>query len=182
MISNPFLPHSRFHRESVAYNCDTYTTPLPFGDDQARHMATEPLQPSHRLPAFLAADVNRLIRFVLIMQTQEGSRFIDLQEVVETIGRSIDNSIHIPDRYLSRHHAYLVRVPDPITDSYTYCLFDGDRNAHSLSANGVFVNSTQVRSHLLQTGDEIYFGPNVRAIFRPIFHEVAIPAASLSYR
>jgi pSer/pThr/pTyr-binding forkhead associated (FHA) protein len=95
-------------------------------------------------------------------------RTVDLSDVVETIGRSSDNSIQIQDRFLSRYHAHLVRVPDPQTDSYTYCVFDGGREVRTPSKNGVYVNGMQVRSHLLKPGDVVFLGPSVRLFFYPL--------------
>ncbi len=104
-------------------------------------------------------------QFVLIVQDRLKTYSITLKDVIETMGRSQDNSIRLCDRYVSRYHAYLVRVPDPTTDGYTYCIFDGHRKLHTPSRNGLFVNKSRVKSHLLQVGDVINLGPLVQAYF-----------------
>lgn len=59
------------------------------------------------------------------------------------IGRSEDNDLCIPSRYISRHHILLVRH-----DNSTI-LIDLE------STNGTFVNSERVYNHVLADGDEI---------------------------
>lgn len=105
-------------------------------------------------------------RFVLVIQQNNQTRVLELQQVIYTIGRAAKNSIPIQDRFLSRYHAYLVRVPIPEDDTYTYCVFDGDREGQQLSKNGVFVNDQRIDySHTLIPGDVISLGPDVRITF-----------------
>lgn len=95
-----------------------------------------------------------------------------LREEVYGIGRDPSNALQIVNRFVSRHHAYLVRVPTKSSRTgFTYCLIDGDRRGQS-STNGVFVNGTRVSTHYLKSGDVIYFGPEIRAYF---FEVVPIP-------
>lgn len=107
--------------------------------------------------------------FALIMEHELDTQIVLLKTVIHTLGRSSDNTTRIQDKYLSRHHAYFVRVPHKT--SYTYCVFDGNRADNTLSRNGVFVDDCQVKSRILKVGDIIYLGPNVRMTFqrlRPI--------------
>ncbi len=84
---------------------------------------------------------------------------------IYTIGRDSSNSIQIVNRFVSRRHAYLVRVPTRSNRTgVTYCLIDGNRQGRS-STNGVFVNGSRVATHYLRSGDVIYFGPEIRAYF-----------------
>jgi hypothetical protein len=88
-----------------------------------------------------------------------------LRESIYTIGRDPSNAIQIVNRFVSRRHAYLVRVPTKSNRTgFTYCLVDGNRKGQS-STNGVFVNGTRVATHYLRSGDVIYFGPEIRAYF-----------------
>ena len=88
-----------------------------------------------------------------------------LRESIYTVGRDPSNAIQIVNRFVSRHHAYLVRVPTKSNRTgFTYCLIDGNRKGQS-STNGVFVNGTRVATHYLRSGDVIYFGPEIRAYF-----------------
>ena len=59
------------------------------------------------------------------------------------IGRSEDNDVSIPSRYVSRHQILLVR------HAGATILIDLE------STNGTFVNSTRVYNHVLNDGDEI---------------------------
>lgn len=121
------------------------------------------------LPALPPVQQSGRVRFALILQTPEDTQVVLLREVIETVGRSSDNTIRIYDRFLSRHHAHLVRVPDPEAENqHTYRLFDGGREDRSRSRNGVFVNDQEAVSYVLQPGDLIHFGPNVRAVFYPL--------------
>ncbi len=88
-----------------------------------------------------------------------------LREDAYAIGRDPSNALQIVNRFVSRRHAYLVRVPTRSSRSgFTYCIIDGDRRGQS-STNGVFVNGTRVSTHYLKSGDVIHFGPEIRAYF-----------------
>ena len=88
-----------------------------------------------------------------------------LRENIYTVGRDPTNAIQIVNRFVSRRHAYLVRVPTQSSRiGFTYCLIDGNRKGQA-STNGVFVNGTRVATHYLKSGDVIYFGPEIRAYF-----------------
>jgi type II secretory pathway predicted ATPase ExeA len=63
------------------------------------------------------------------------------------IGRSKDNDLHLPSRYLSRHHAAIL----PTEQGHYYIV---DLN----SANGVLVNGKSVASSLLLNGDVLELG------------------------
>lgn len=136
-------------------------TPLPFRPDGALGST----YPGVEEPG----ETEGGVRFILLVEKESEIQAFPLSHVIHTIGRSADNSIRIQDRYLSRHHAYLVRVPSGV--SYTYSLFDGDRQRSLPSRNGVFVNDRRVKSHSLRSGDVIYLGPNVRAML----YSVALP-------
>jgi pSer/pThr/pTyr-binding forkhead associated (FHA) protein len=115
-------------------------------------------------PLPFAAQTSDEAGFVLVMEHELETQLILLKTVIHTLGRASDNTTRIQDRYLSRHHAYLVRVPHRA--SYTYCLFDGSRVDNTPSRNGVFVDDCQVKSRILNVGDIIYLGPNVRLTFQ----------------
>jgi len=81
------------------------------------------------------------------------------------IGRDPSNAIRIVNRFVSRRHAYLVRVPTGSSRSgFTYCLIDGNRKG-AASTNGVVVNGRRIATHYLASGDVIRFGPEVTAYF-----------------
>lgn len=147
---NPITGLGETHRLSAT---TVQATPLPFRTQNPADLQA-PVAP---LPG--AEDVG--VQFFLIVEKEQEIQTYPLENVIHTIGRSADNSIRIQDRFLSRHHAYLVRVP--LGNSYTYSLFDGDREQSLPSRNGVFVNNQRISSYSLHMDDVIYFGPNVRA-------------------
>jgi hypothetical protein len=83
---------------------------------------------------------------VLIAIDRSGNLKFPICQSVLTIGRQPSNDIHIKSRYLSRMHARI------ISDAKGAFIEDLD------SANGVIVNSRQVRRCLLRSGDRITLG------------------------
>ena len=63
-----------------------------------------------------------------------------------SIGRKSDCDIVIPNQYVSRHHAKLVRSEE------TYSIHDLG------SSHGTFVNGTRIATHELQSGDRFALG------------------------
>lgn len=96
-------------------------------------------------------------------------REIDLDCPRVLIGRSDHNDVCINSRYISRHHALLVR--------HGRATFLMDLN----STNGTYVNSQRVSNHVLIDGDVISIGnhgikfqdPNARERFKPDGNELA---------
>ena len=85
------------------------------------------------------------------------------------IGRSRDNDIFLPSRYLSRHHAAIL----PTEQGHYYIV---DLN----SANGVLVNGKSVTSSLLFNGDVLALGQfNIKVeLSEPIRNEIPPDAVS----
>lgn len=67
----------------------------------------------------------------------------ELGEERLTIGRAEDNDVVLPDRGVSKHHAYIER------QGGDYVIVDSE------SANGVYVNSERITSRVLHYWDEI---------------------------
>jgi hypothetical protein len=93
-----------------------------------------------------AAQVSAHSNRVLIAIDRSGNLKFPICQSVLTIGRQPSNDIHIKSRYLSRLHARI------ISDAKGAFIEDLD------SANGVIVNSRQVRRCLLRSGDRITLG------------------------
>ncbi|WP_244351764.1 FHA domain-containing protein [Thermostichus vulcanus] len=103
-----------------------------------------------------------------------------LREAAYAVGRDPSNALQIVNRFVSRRHAYLVRVPTKSSRTgFTYCLIDGNRRGQS-STNGVFVNGTRVATHYLKSGDVIYFGPEIRAYFFEVARIPHVPNPFIS--
>jgi len=91
----------------------------------------------------------------LLVWTEEGKsvRSWMLKETT-TIGRSDDNDVVIPDRWISRHHARIA------LQGSRYVIDDQG------SKNGVFVNGKRVTRPLpLEDGDRIQLAPRCQLIF-----------------
>lgn len=103
--------------------------------------------------------------FTLAIHDKHMPRSYILRDNIYTVGRDPINSIQIPNRYVSRRHAYLIRVPKRDGGSgFTYCLVDGNRKGKT-STNGVYVNGQQATTYYLKTGDMVNFGPEIKAYF-----------------
>jgi adenylate cyclase len=85
----------------------------------------------------------------LTLKTNAGSRYLSLEGLHRwTVGRSDDNNLVLPDRWISRNHAMLQGM-----DNGSFYLIDlGSRN-------GTFINGRRVSVPVtLQDGDQIIFG------------------------
>lgn len=103
--------------------------------------------------------------FVLGIHDGQKPRGYMLDAGMYSIGRSSGNAIAIPNRFVSRRHAYLIRVPVPDRPgTFTYCLVDGNRKGGN-STNGILVNGQRIGTHYLASGDVIHFGPEVSGYF-----------------
>ncbi|MBI3965263.1 MAG: cyclic nucleotide-binding domain-containing protein [Chloroflexi bacterium] len=109
---------------------------------QARIMGLQQIAGRQQVPAALAP---RLIR-------ANGEEILVDQDI-EIVGRSSENSIRIVDSTVSRRHAIIER------EGETYWLEDLG------AANGTFVNGQKVDRHALSDGDVVQFG-EARLTFR----------------
>jgi pSer/pThr/pTyr-binding forkhead associated (FHA) protein len=100
-------------------------------------------------------------RHVLVVNDGK-RRAIALQAAAYSIGRDPSNAIVLDADAISRQHAMLMRLPVPGTGQYRYRLIDGNSQGKP-SANGVFVNEKQCRSHDLNPGDLVRFGQTLEA-------------------
>ncbi len=90
-----------------------------------------------------------------------GTRKIILDGVKYTIGRDASNDIQLFSRFVSRHHAIFLRVPNE-HGRYCYRIIDGDLSGKP-SVNGVLINhQAKVTSYDLCDGDIITLAPNAQ--------------------
>jgi len=106
-------------------------------------------------------------RHLLVIQDQAGRRTLNLQASTYTIGRHPSNKIVLKSPMISRQHAVLLRVYDPSTGHFFFRLIDGDLQGKR-SVNGLTVNGVPCQSHVLQHGDLIIFGGDVRARYHAV--------------
>lgn len=84
-------------------------------------------------------------RLIVLVDEKPETEYI-LGEGSTSIGRSADNTIHLPHHDVSRHHATI--APEP----------DGFKIIDCGSPNGVFVNADRVTEKILADGDVIQLG------------------------
>lgn len=100
---------------------------------------------------------------VFIVNAGEQEAYI-LEAAAYSVGRDKSNAIRLDFATISRQHALLLRVPDSQSEGYKYRIVDGNAEGKR-SANGIFVNGRQVKSHELNNGDSISFGARIKAAY-----------------
>lgn len=120
---------------------------------------------------------------LLIIEDDKGRREFILDAPTYSIGRDAKCDVRLVSQFVSRRHATLHQMPginrgnskgttpqegkgaaEAESALFYYRLVDGDGKAKP-SANGLLVNGRKLQVHDLQNGDEIIFGPGVRAIY-----------------
>ncbi|PSB15954.1 phosphopeptide-binding protein [Phormidesmis priestleyi ULC007] len=112
---------------------------------------------------------------VLVVEDDQGRRELRLEEVTYSIGRDPKCDIRLASQFVSRRHATLLQLPND-DGTHHYRIVDGTLRGHP-SANGLLINSRKLRTYDLQNGDEIIFGPHVRAIYYLLEEGTVIPAS-----
>lgn len=102
---------------------------------------------------------------LLSIEDEMGSRTLPLDAATYSVGRDTSNAIVIKGQGVSRQHALLLRLPSP--SGYRYRIVDGNADGKR-SVNGILVNGQRVQSHNLSPGDEINFGPHVKARYTTV--------------
>ncbi len=100
---------------------------------------------------------------VFVIEDDRGRRELRLEEVTYSIGRDPKCDIRLVSQFVSRRHATLLQLPND-DGTYYYRIVDGTLRG-SPSVNGLLINGHKLRTHDLQNGDEVIFGPQVRAIY-----------------
>jgi tetratricopeptide (TPR) repeat protein len=101
---------------------------------------------------------------LIVLEDDWGRREILLERDRYLIGRDPKNDICLHSRFVSRHHAMLVRLNHP-NGAVTYKVVDGDLTGKP-STNGLMINGRKCRSTELQPEDRVVFGPKVKATFQ----------------
>ncbi len=122
------------------------------------------------------------LNHLLIIEDDKGRREFVLDAPTYSIGRDAKCDVRLVSQFVSRRHATLHQMPganrhanaaasegeptEDITNGllFYYRIVDGDGKAKP-SANGLLINGRKLQVHNLQNGDEIIFGPGVRAIY-----------------
>lgn len=111
---------------------------------------------------------------LLAIEDDWGKREILLERDRYSIGRDPKSDICLHSQFVSRHHAFLVRI-NHANETVSYQITDGDLSGNP-STNGLMINGKKCRSIELQSEDTIVFGPKAQAIFR------MIPAGLTNFR
>ena len=115
---------------------------------------------------------------VFVIQDDHGRRELKLEEVTYSIGRDPKCDIRLASQFVSRRHATLLQLPNE--DGTRYCrIVDGTLRG-SPSANGLLINGRKVSTHDLRNGDEVIFGPQVRATYYLLEGDAALPGGFLN--
>jgi len=102
---------------------------------------------------------------ILIIEDEQGRKELSLENPVYSLGRDRNCNIRLISQFVSRRHATLVRLPKQTQpNSYYYRIVDGDAYGRP-SSNGITINGHKISAHNLKHGDEICFGPKIRAIY-----------------
>ncbi len=86
---------------------------------------------------------------LVVMHRNERLATLPMEPGCISIGRAIDNELHLDACYISRHHCQVMTVGNISTIE--------DLG----SVNGIFVNGREVKSHTLRHADEIALGEHV---------------------
>jgi len=86
---------------------------------------------------------------LIIKRDDKSSKVLDLAYGSVTIGRSVDNDVHIKDTTVSSHHAKIFTY---LNASYIEDL---------KSSNGTFINGKRIEKHTLKPGDIVKLGHHV---------------------
>ena len=100
---------------------------------------------------------------ILIVEDSQGRREIVLDAAVYSMGRDSKCDIRLASQFMSRHHATLIQLPTD-NESHYYRIVDGNLKGKP-STNGILINGRKLRTHDLENGDEIVFGPQARAVY-----------------
>jgi diguanylate cyclase (GGDEF)-like protein len=111
---------------------------------------------------------------LLIVEDQRSRRAIILDNSFYLIGRSVDCDIVLNSPIVSRHHAHLIAIEEPLSGTPVYWIIDGGSSDSERSTNGLTINGTRQESHELKHGDTVIFGGGARAEFYQLSQTQAI--------
>ena len=94
------------------------------------------------------------------------------------MGRDAKCDIRLASQFMSRHHATLIQLPKD-DESHYYRIVDGNLKGKA-STNGMLINGRKLRTHDLENGDEIVFGPQARAIYYQLMRDTGAGSDSKS--
>ncbi|MGL5940266.1 MAG: ATP-binding protein [Waterburya sp.] len=116
----------------------------------------------------------------LIIEERKTQRTLSLESETCSIGRDPHNLIVLDSPKVSRHHATLLRITIPGTDSHQFRIIDGDLKGRR-SKNGFKVNGNVCFSYDLKHGDVITFCEDITATYHVIEEPKIIKAAEPSF-
>ncbi|PZD74461.1 Cyclic di-GMP phosphodiesterase Gmr [Acaryochloris thomasi RCC1774] len=119
------------------------------------------------------------VRHLLVLQDSNGERVVPLDASTYSIGRHQANSIVIQDKAVSRHHALLLRIPDPQSGNFFFRIVDGNLQGKR-SHNGLWINGQRYYSQDLKDQDTIAFSAKIHATYHQVTDEEIDPRQTYS--
>ncbi len=107
------------------------------------------------------------VRHLLVLQDNDGERVVPLDASTYSIGRHQANSIVIQDKAVSRHHALLLRIPDPQSGNFFFRIIDGNLQGKR-SHNGLWINGQRCNFQDLKDQDTIAFSTKIQATYHQV--------------
>jgi pSer/pThr/pTyr-binding forkhead associated (FHA) protein len=100
-------------------------------------------------------------RHILIVESLESKKAVTINSSVYTIGRHPGNALVFHSKQVSRCHATILWLKSAETHECAYWILDGDINGKP-SLNGVLVNGKRNRLQILNDGDIISIGDQIK--------------------
>ncbi len=116
----------------------------------------------------------RQLRSVLVVEDTKSSRVVNLDKSIYSLGRDAKNSIVIHSPLVSRYHATLLRVTNPVNNTSFFQIIDGDLQG-TPSTNGLIINHKPCLVKILNHKDEIIVGGKAKAIFLLVDQNLSEP-------
>ena len=101
---------------------------------------------------------------LLVIEQGPSHQTVSLEAATYSVGRHPANSIVLDVITISRQHALLLRIHDPITGNHFFRIIDGNLQG-TRSRNGITVNGQRQFSYDLKDQDLIVFGGEVQATY-----------------
>ncbi len=120
-----------------------------------------------------------ILHHVLTVEDPKGFRNFLLQNTTYSLGRGLDNLIVLRSNLVSRKHATLLAIAEPVENSRFFRIIDGNLDGVR-STNGVLVNGKKRFSHILSHGDELRFSKDTKAVYQVITSILNNPQGKIS--
>lgn len=109
---------------------------------------------------------------ILIVESPGLMKTITLDSELFTIGRHHNCSLVLSDKMISRYHATVAWLKDPLDSGMSaYWIVDG-KGEKQRSTNGIKVNGVKTKMHRLDEGDVIILAKDIKLTYSRIVDSV----------